>query len=206
MKKILATLALALAVLAPATANSLYGFGFTFGWDLVHQAGQVLTVDTTNDTTYSGIGFNADIYIGQRLGFYAGGSIGLLTGISTSFDTELTAPVSVDADMDAYAAKTFGTLLAGLGAFLPMGSFDISGAAGFGLDFVSTRLDGAGEASSMFAVGPGVSVSAGVPVSSHVEAYLSCRAILGLILMGDYPDNFRYDLSIAPAIGVRIKG
>jgi hypothetical protein len=204
MRKVLFALIIVLAALTPLAANTLVGFGFTFSGDIVstHTSSLLFTVDTVGTNT--GIGFNADVYVGQKLGFFAGGAFGLLTGISSK-TTIGTLVATADADMDDVATKLFGNALLGLGAFLPMGSFDISGAVGFGLDFLSTRYSASDTTNTMASLGPGLSLSLGIPVSTNVEAYVSCRLIYGLIRMGDYPQGYKGDFSFTPALGVRIK-
>jgi hypothetical protein len=204
MRKLLFALIIVLAALAPLAANTLVGFGFTFSGDIVstHTSVPLLSVDWVG--SYTGIGFNADVYVGQKLGFFAGGAFGLLTGIDS--DTTMgTLEIKGKVDMDNVSTKLFGNALLGLGAFLPMGSFDLSGAVGFGFDFLSTRYTGSDTTNTMASLGPGLSMSLGIPVSTNVEAYASCRLIYGLIRMGDYPQGYKGDFSFTPALGVRIK-
>jgi len=210
MRKLLVSVLIVLASLAQLAANSLFGFGLCFGGDIIsaHSANALMTTDTTAATT--GIGFNGDVYIGQKLGFYAGGAFGLITGINAKTRTSiisstLTTSSETNAAMGDYDAKVFGNALLGLGAFFPLKSFDLSVAGGFGLDFATTKLRGVDQTDSFMSVGPGVSLSLGVPVSTNVEAYASCRLVYGLILLGDYPGGFTGDFSFTPAIGVRIK-
>lgn len=210
MRKLALSVLIILGVLTPLAANSLFGFGLCFGGDLTgtHTRNLIATVDTTS--TLTGIGFNGDVYIGQKLGFYAGGAFGLITGIHSSAETEilntsLTTRNESNAAMADYDTKLFGNALLGLGAFFPMKSFDLSVAGGFGMDFSSTKLRSSDATDSFMSIGPGVSLSLGVPVSTNVEAYASCRLIYGLVLLGSYPDGYTGDFSFTPALGVRIK-
>ncbi len=206
MNKTFIILMLALAAFSPLAANELYGFGFTFGGDVIHTASEFLGYTTTVDTSHLGLGFTGDVYIGQRLGFYAGGAFGLLTGIKADINSELLGKTTVTTDMADLQMKLYANGLLGLGAFLPLNGFDISGALGFGVNYLGLRAQGAEDPTSFISVGPGVSFGVGVPVSSGVELYANCRAIMGLVLLGTYPENFGYDISVTPSLGVRIKG
>jgi hypothetical protein len=204
MRKLLLASIIVLAGLSPLAANTLVGFGFTFSGDIVDTRVSNLLFTTETVSTYTGIGMNADLYVGQKLGFYAGGAFGLLTGASSQ-TTIGSYSQKGDADMEALATKLYGNALLGLGIFLPLGGFDISGALGFGLDFLTTRASGSDAAFSMATLGPGLALGLGVPVSTQVEAYLSCRLVYGMVRLGDQPEGYRNDFSFAPAIGIRIK-
>jgi hypothetical protein len=192
-------------ILVSAQAGELYGFGFTYGLDFLSQSDEFLTIPVETDSTHTGLGFNADVFIGQKLGFYAGGSFGILTGISRTERLGSIETYSTQ-DMLQLSTKLFGDALLGIGAFLPVSrSFDVSLAGGFGLTYLGLQPDGQASADSLLSLGPGASVSFGVPVSATVEIYASCRAVYGLILLGDYPANYVGNLSVTPAVGVRMK-
>ncbi|GEM_PF-2908518 len=207
MKKILLVCIVLLAMAGSATAAELYGFGFAFGLDNVYRSWDLLTIDYESTIAHSGLGFNADVYIGQKLGFYGGGAIGLLTGIKTrTVADEISYLNETSTDMSTLDTRLFGEALLGLGAFFPIaGSFDLSLAGGFGLTFISTSLENSDQTDNLLSLGPGLSVSFGLPVSTNVEAYAACRVIYGMILLGDYPDNYESNLSFTPAIGVKLK-
>jgi hypothetical protein len=205
MKRAILSILFLAAIVVSVQAGELYGFGFTYGLDFTSQSVEILSIPTETNSTHSGLGFNADVFIGQKLGFYAGGSFGLLTGISR---TERIGAIVVDStqDMLQLSTKLFGDVLLGIGAFLPVAkSFDVSVSGGFGLTYIGIQPDGQASVDALLSLGPGASASIGFPVSKMVEIYASCRAIYGLILLGDYPANYAGNLSVTPGIGVRMK-
>jgi hypothetical protein len=91
--------------------------------------------------------------------------------------------------------------------FLPvMNQFDLTLAGGFGLTWVGLRADVAdAELSSFLALAPACRVQFGIPLQTNMEIYAACRAIYGLILLSDQPSGFTGNLSITPALGVKLK-
>jgi hypothetical protein len=205
MKRTILSFLFLAAILVSAQAGELYGFGFTYGLDFTSQSAEILAITTDTASTHSGLGFNADVFIGQKLGFYAGGSFGLLTNISR---TERIGEIENYSTvyMLQLATKLFGDALLGIGAFIPVARiFDVSASVGFGLTYLGIQPTGQESVDVLLSLGPGASVSVGVPVSKMVEIYASCRAVYGMILLGDYPADYVGNLSLTPAIGVRLK-
>lgn len=204
MKKGILLFCLSALVAFTASANELYGFGLLYGSAQATQSSTILTIETTEIGDYGAWGFSAEAYIGQRLGFYAGGDIGLISSYKSTLRIGQ-SETSATADLNDYSQRFFANGLLGIGYFQPLGGFDIMVAAGFGLNYCLLQGEGSDTALTLASLGPGMSISCGIPVSTKVEAYLGLRLIYGLALLSDYSDNYVSDYSLCPSLGVRIK-